>query len=78
MGGAGNANAVAVVAGWLMATYRLDPEAAHQALLGSATERHRRTLDVAQDILSSHAFQCPLGRFIRASTRDPGVQAGER
>lgn len=59
-----NAKSLDVATGWLMATYRLDRETAHQALITLATEKRSPTSEVAQEILDSHQFFVDLGRFI--------------
>ena len=64
-------NLLDVATGWLMATFRLDQEAARQTLISFATEQRRRTLEVAQDILAAQNFQNCLGRFIAKNATSP-------
>ena len=61
--------ALDIATGWLMATYRLDPHAAHQVMLHLATEKRCTAVEIAQDLLDSHQFHSDLGRFIAEHVR---------
>lgn len=68
-------NALDIATGWLMATFRFDRESARQTLVNFATEQRRRTLEVAQDIVTAHDFQTCLERFAtRQKTCSTGAE----
>lgn len=58
-------NTLAIATGWLMATYRLDPEVAAQILTGYAAEKRCRPADLARDLVETQIFFNSIGRFTK-------------
>ncbi|MCB1777810.1 MAG: response regulator, partial [Candidatus Competibacteraceae bacterium] len=52
--GKAETNTLDIATGWLMATYRLDPHAARQALVRLASEKRCSAVEIAQELLDSH------------------------
>lgn len=69
-----NTPTVDLATGWLMATYKLSQDSAHEVLLKLAMEKRCQANDIAQELLDSHQLYTDLGRFVMESFNTPAVK----